>query len=140
MSYHIMKQGNNVTAYLQELVADNISDLETLPSFPDCAIGSRCLIIENSQFYILGNDNKWHILNQGSQPTPTPTVLTKVILKDIQTGILYKLGIDNGLIYLDDDVEPDTPIQTVKITDDATGVEYTLKVDNQKLLIESEES
>lgn len=62
MAYDILKQGDHVTAYLKEFVVDKVADVKTLPTFPNCAIGSNCLVIENSSVYILGNDNEWHTL------------------------------------------------------------------------------
>lgn len=62
MSYSITKQGNNVTAYLKEFIVDMQSDIDTLPTFPKCAIGSSCLVLETSDVYMLGNDNQWHVV------------------------------------------------------------------------------
>ena len=62
MAYNIISQGNNKTAYLKEFVVDTESGISKLPTFPKTAIGSNCLVIETSDVYILGNDNKWHKL------------------------------------------------------------------------------
>ena len=62
MAYNIISQGNNKTAYLKEFVVDTESGISELPTFPKTAIGSNCLVIETSDVYILGNDNKWHKL------------------------------------------------------------------------------
>lgn len=62
MAYGITAQGDHKTAYLKEFVVDKESDVETLPTFPKCAIGSNCLVIETSDVYMLGNDGKWHKL------------------------------------------------------------------------------
>ena len=62
MAYNIISQGNNKTAYLKEFVVDTESEIAELPTFPKTAIASNCLVIETSDVYILGNDNKWHKL------------------------------------------------------------------------------
>ena len=62
MAYNIIAQGNNKTTYLKEFSVDTESETTELPTFPKTAIGSNCLVIETSDVYILGNDNKWHKL------------------------------------------------------------------------------
>lgn len=44
-----------------EIIADLISDIETLPNH--YGVGSTCFVIENSSVYMLGNDKQWHSLN-----------------------------------------------------------------------------
>lgn len=62
MAYSITTQGDHKTAYLKEFVIDTVDELDTLPTFPKCAIGSDCLVLETSDVYMLGNDNEWHVL------------------------------------------------------------------------------
>ena len=62
MAYSITNQGDHKTAYLKEFIVDTIADINSLPHFPNCAIGSNCLVIETSDVYMLGNDNEWHAI------------------------------------------------------------------------------
>lgn len=62
MSYSIIKQSGQTTAYLKEFVVDTTAEIASLPTFPNCAIGSNCLVLSSSEVYMLGNDNLWHII------------------------------------------------------------------------------
>lgn len=62
MAYSIISQGDHKTAYLKEFVVDTIEDIKDLPTFPNTAIGSNCLVIGTSDVFMLGNDNEWYKL------------------------------------------------------------------------------
>ena len=58
--YTTISEGERVTPYVAEFQVDTLNDILTLPIFPNCAIGSSCLCLENSSVWRLGNDNTWH--------------------------------------------------------------------------------
>lgn len=58
--YSIKQQGDTVQTYVIEAVADTRADIASLPT--TWAVGSTCLIIEDSSVWILGNDLIWHEL------------------------------------------------------------------------------
>lgn len=58
--YATISEGERVTPYVAEFQVDTLNDILTLPIFPNCAIGSSCLCLENSSVWRLGNDNTWH--------------------------------------------------------------------------------
>ena len=58
--YSIKQQGDTVQSYVIEAVADTRADIASLPT--TWAVGSTCLIIEDSSVWILGNDLIWHEL------------------------------------------------------------------------------
>lgn len=58
--YSIKQQGDTVQTYVIEAVADTRADIANLPT--TWAVGSTCLVIEDSSVWILGNDLIWHEL------------------------------------------------------------------------------
>lgn len=58
MAYSSYQNSDNIVPYYVALVADYLSDVETLPT--EVAPGSTCLVIEDSSLWILGNDEVWH--------------------------------------------------------------------------------
>lgn len=58
MAYSSYQNSDNIVPYYAALVADYLADIEKIPI--DFAIGSTCLVIEDSSLWILGNDRKWH--------------------------------------------------------------------------------
>ena len=58
--YSIKQQGDTVQSYVIEAVADTRADNARLPT--TWAVGSTCLVIEDSSVWILGNDLIWHEL------------------------------------------------------------------------------
>lgn len=58
MAYSSYQNSDNIVPYYVSLVADYLSDVETLPT--EVAPGSTCLVIEDSSLWILGNDEVWH--------------------------------------------------------------------------------
>lgn len=58
--YSIKQQGDTVQSYVIEAVADTRADIASLPT--TWAVGSTCLVIEDSSVWILGNDLIWHEL------------------------------------------------------------------------------
>lgn len=80
--YSITKIGNNPNnaTGLREFIADYISDIDKLPhinnegvqqnentvSNDKVSAGSKCLCIEDSKWYVLGNDDVWHIISNSN--------------------------------------------------------------------------
>ena len=58
--YSIKQQGDTVQTYVIEAVADTRADIASLPT--TWAVGSTCLVIEDSSVWIIGNDLIWHEL------------------------------------------------------------------------------
>lgn len=58
--YSIKQQGDTVQTYVIEAVADTRADIASLPT--TWAVGSTCLVIEDSSVWILGNDLIWYEL------------------------------------------------------------------------------
>ena len=58
--YSIKQQGDTVQSYVIEAVTDTRADIASLPT--TWAVGSTCLVIEDSSVWILGNDLIWHEL------------------------------------------------------------------------------
>lgn len=58
--YSIKQQGDTVQSYVIEAVTDTCADIASLPT--TWAVGSTCLVIEDSSVWILGNDLIWHEL------------------------------------------------------------------------------
>ena len=62
MAYVFVKQEKG---YLTSLQADTRADIETLPIAPEVALGSDCLVIEDSSVWLLNSENKWKELGEG---------------------------------------------------------------------------
>ena len=58
--YKIIKNGDNTSSGVAELVADEIVDIDTLPT--NISAGSTCICLENGSVWMLGNDKEWHQL------------------------------------------------------------------------------
>ena len=58
--YKIIKNGDNTSSGVAEFVADELTDIDTLPV--DVSAGSSCICLENSSVWMLGNDGVWHQL------------------------------------------------------------------------------
>lgn len=55
----IREQSGNTRNYVTDFIVDQKTEVASLPVFPQVAKGSSCLVIEDSSFYILGEDNTW---------------------------------------------------------------------------------
>ena len=79
--YSITKIGDNTnTMGIRQFIADYISDIDKLPHINNKGIqqnentvsndkvsaGSKCLCIENSKWYVLGNDDVWHFISNSN--------------------------------------------------------------------------
>lgn len=58
MAYTAYQNSDNIVPYYQDIVADSLSDINTLPT--DSAPGSTCLVLEDSSVWVLGSDRVWH--------------------------------------------------------------------------------
>ncbi len=58
MAYSSYQNSNNIVPYYADIVADALTDISEIPT--DYAVGSTCLVIEDSSVWILGNDKTWH--------------------------------------------------------------------------------
>lgn len=60
--YKIVSHGSVSDGNAKKIIADNLSDLPTLPRHADGAgVGSQCVVLEDSNLYVLGNDDEWHL-------------------------------------------------------------------------------
>lgn len=55
--YNIIKQNDNISAYVTEFVADSADDIQDLPQnvYPE----STCIVTETSDVYMLNNKREW---------------------------------------------------------------------------------
>ncbi len=53
----VIKQNDNVSAYVTEFVADTEADIATLPT--DVFPGSTCIVAETANVYILNSKREW---------------------------------------------------------------------------------
>ena len=60
MGYVITAEGDTITTYLKEIMADTRADIEKLPT--SYLAGSSCLVIEDTSVWVLGTDQVWHEL------------------------------------------------------------------------------
>ena len=60
MAYSTTAQGGAITYDVREFTCDTIADKDALPT--DCAVGSSCIVLENSSVWVLGSDKVWHQL------------------------------------------------------------------------------
>lgn len=58
--YKIIKNGDNTSSSVVQLIADQTSDVDLLPK--NVGAGSTCVVIESSSVYMMGNDKEWHKL------------------------------------------------------------------------------
>jgi len=56
--YKIIANGEDIQQTVVEIVADYITDIDTIPT--SFSPGSSCIVIENSSVWMLGNDKAWH--------------------------------------------------------------------------------
>lgn len=58
--YDMIKQNDNVSAYVTEFVADTVADVALLPTTPDKVYpGSTCLVAEGSKVFVLNASRQW---------------------------------------------------------------------------------
>ena len=88
--YSIKQQGDTVQTYVIEAVADTRADIASLPT--TWAVGSTCLIIEDSSVWILGNNLIWQELDTAKDSTSG----LKVLIVDA----LPTTNIDSHALYL----------------------------------------
>lgn len=55
--YNIIKQNDNISAYVTEFVADSADDIQDLPQ--NVYLGSACIVTETSDVYMLNNKREW---------------------------------------------------------------------------------
>lgn len=68
MAYSVYRNSDRTAAYVTELVADNLADIDETSSgydaekavSTDFTPGSTCIVLEDSSVWMLGNDKKWH--------------------------------------------------------------------------------
>lgn len=60
MAYKIISNGPNIQSNVVEVIADTLTDLDTVPT--SFGVGSDCIVLENSSVWMLGNDKVWHEL------------------------------------------------------------------------------
>ena len=58
--FSVDMNGNNKQSSVVEIIADELTDIENLPTA--YGIGSTCICLEDSSVYMLGNDKQWHEL------------------------------------------------------------------------------
>lgn len=62
--YKVISQGSVSDGYAKKIIADKISDLADLPGINQgSGVGSQCVVLENSNLYVLGNDDSWHLFD-----------------------------------------------------------------------------
>ena len=57
-NYSITSQGNRINSYVVELVADDVSDLEKIPT-STFAPGRTCIIVGTGSVYMLNTKKEW---------------------------------------------------------------------------------
>ena len=57
-NYSITSQGDRTNSYVVELIADDASDLETIPT-GTLAPGSTCIVVGTSSVYMLNTKKEW---------------------------------------------------------------------------------
>ncbi len=68
MAFSVYRNSDITAAYVTEIVADKLSDIDETNSeydaenavSTDFTPGSTCIVIEDSSVWMLGNDKKWH--------------------------------------------------------------------------------
>jgi hypothetical protein len=58
--FKIYRNSDTTSAYVVELVADTLEDIDNLPT--TFSPGSDCLCLEDSSVYMLGTDKQWHLI------------------------------------------------------------------------------
>ena len=96
--YSITKFGDSISNMgIRQFLADNISDIDKLPHITSkgeqqgnntssnamISAGSKCLCIENSSWYILGNDDIWHKISN------TNIDASAISMELDENGVLY---------------------------------------------------
>lgn len=56
--YSVIKQNDNISAYVTEFIVDTEADIATLPT-KDVFPGSTCIVAETSNVYILNSKKEW---------------------------------------------------------------------------------
>lgn len=57
--YNIIKQNDNISAYVKEFIADTEADIQSLPTDKTVYPGSTCIVAETGNVYILNNEQQW---------------------------------------------------------------------------------
>lgn len=58
--FSVDMNGNNKQSSVVEIIADEASDIQNLPT--EYGVGSTCVCLEDSSVWMLGNDKHWHEL------------------------------------------------------------------------------
>ena len=62
--FKVINTGSVSDGYAYKIIADKVSDLTNLPKQEDGAgVGSQAVVLEDSNLYVLGNDNEWHLFD-----------------------------------------------------------------------------
>ncbi len=61
MGYKVTKQNGETEAYVAELIADTVADLNNI-NVNNYAAGSACLVVATKDVYILNTQKEWAIL------------------------------------------------------------------------------
>lgn len=56
--YRVISNGDNVQSSVVEIIVDNLSDINDVPTH--FGVGSDILCLEDSSVWMLGNDSTWH--------------------------------------------------------------------------------
>lgn len=60
--FTVVSNGSVSNNYAKQIIADKISDLQDLPKRANgAAVGSQCVCLEDSNLYVLGTDDEWHL-------------------------------------------------------------------------------
>ena len=67
--FKVISHGSVSDGNAKKIIADNLSDLPLLPKQGDGAgVGSQCVVLEDSNLYVLGNDDDWHLFGGVREP------------------------------------------------------------------------
>lgn len=61
MGYKVTKQNGKTEAYVAELIADTVADLNNI-NVNNYAAGSTCLVVATKDVYILNTQKEWAVL------------------------------------------------------------------------------
>ena len=61
MGYRVTKQNGKIEAYVAELIADTVEDLDDI-NVNNYAAGSTCLVVATKDVYILNTQKEWEVL------------------------------------------------------------------------------
>ena len=60
IEYGLIQEGNEISAYIKQVVVDNLSDIDGLPV--NWAPGSTAVCLEDSSVWMLCVNKEWHEL------------------------------------------------------------------------------